>query len=230
MPEVDAPEPFSDMQCVAVRVGLPRIEPAAIPQADRVDDKRVALPSTDRVTKPRRLGILRQRTSVGEHLAEHEADLRFVQQYGLGRRLDDLELIDRINSRNAGRHAEAERVVDVIAPLALRLDAGRPRRHLHVGWCQVLREIEEETIRSPSLPDARQVRLAVGQAWRSRIQVRLAIRQPRNAGRRIGEPLRVEGGGTDQQRRDDRQRAPSHDPPGPIAEDYKITRQMTRLH
>ena len=93
-PEVDAPEPFRDVQCVAVRVGLPRIEPAAIPQADRVDNKRVAIPSTDRVPKPRRLGILRQRTSVGEHLAEHEADLRFVQEDGLGRRLDDLELID----------------------------------------------------------------------------------------------------------------------------------------
>jgi hypothetical protein len=51
-----------------------------------------------------------------------------------------------IDTRNAGRHAEAERVVHVIAALALRLDAGGPWRHLDVGWLQILGEVKEKSV------------------------------------------------------------------------------------
>src|ERR1041385_2096459 len=165
MAEIEAAKPLDHMQRITVRVRLARIEPAAIAQADGVDDERIAIPAADRIPEPCRFRILRQWTAVGEDLPEHHADLRFVKEDRLSRCLNDLELIDRINSRYAGRHAEAERVVHVIAPLALCLDARGPRRHLDVGGLQILCEVEEESVGSPSLPDAGEIGLAVRQPW-----------------------------------------------------------------
>ena len=143
MPEVAAMEPFRDMQRIAVGMSLPRVEPAAIAQTVCFDHEGIAVPPADRISEPCRLGIGGQRTPVGEDLPEDHADLRLVEKHSLRRRLQDLELVDRVDPRHARRHAETERVIDVVAALALRLNAARPRRHLHVAGLQILREIEK---------------------------------------------------------------------------------------
>ena len=54
MAEVTSGEPFDDAQCFGVRV-TECIEPAAVVEAARLDDQRVALPPADRITEPGRL-------------------------------------------------------------------------------------------------------------------------------------------------------------------------------
>ena len=89
MAKVDSAKPFRHAQCVAVRTSLQGIEPASVLEAVGFDDKRIAVPPADRVSEPRGLDDLGQRTSIGEHLTERHTDERFVQERGDLRRVEN---------------------------------------------------------------------------------------------------------------------------------------------
>ena len=76
-------------ECVAVRTSLQGVEPASVLEAVGLDDERVAVPPSDRVSEPRGFADLGQRASIGEHLAERHTDERFVQERGDLRRVEN---------------------------------------------------------------------------------------------------------------------------------------------
>ena len=45
--EVDSTKSFGEVQRIAVRASLACIDPSAIPETDRLDDERIAFPSTN---------------------------------------------------------------------------------------------------------------------------------------------------------------------------------------
>src|SRR5580704_36589 len=67
--EVAPVEPFRQVQALAVRMAH-TIQPAPIVESDGVHDKRVALPSADRISQPQRLRIGGSFAAVGRDLAK----------------------------------------------------------------------------------------------------------------------------------------------------------------
>ena len=89
--------------------------------------------------------------------------------------------------RNADRQALRERAVH--ARVAHPLDEQLLGPRLNVFRLEVLRDVEP--VRRPGAgPDAGQVRLAIRRPRRWRREIGLAVRQPRNSGRGVVEPLR----------------------------------------
>ena len=96
--EIPTTEPLGQPHRAAVRAPLAGIQPPTISEADAVDDERVAVPTANRVPEPCRLGDLRERSPIGEHLAEHEPDAGLVQKHvscGVGTSLKATMLLIR---------------------------------------------------------------------------------------------------------------------------------------
>ena len=64
---VDSPEPLGDLRGIGHGAAL-AVEPGSVAEADGVGDQGVAIPLCGRKTIPRRVGILGQRTAIGEYL------------------------------------------------------------------------------------------------------------------------------------------------------------------
>src|SRR4030095_11078330 len=61
---IDAPVSFGEVHRIAVRIAV-EIQPGYIVEADRIDDKCVSLPSSDRISHPGWIRIVRKFSSVG---------------------------------------------------------------------------------------------------------------------------------------------------------------------
>src|SRR5262249_35537771 len=163
----------------------------------RLDDKSVAVPSSDGVAMPIRLyfALWRKRTAIRVDRAEPVIRLGDVEN--LSWCLDNLKWlrIDVILKWTL-RQAQSIRIVQAILCRALLLELGRPwleRQSIFesgacvaaphqwrpAGWWAVRLRIVK------SNPDAGQVRLAVGCSRRRCLEVRLAVRAFRNSRYRV---------------------------------------------
>ncbi len=113
-------------------------QPAVLDQPGRVDDQRVAVPSSDRVAHPRPVGVFVVRAAVGRNRAERVAPL--VEQHDEARRLHDLA--GRPHARHAERLAVERRVVELALvgqQLHLRCELRLVRRLVRLGRLAFLR-------------------------------------------------------------------------------------------
>ena len=90
--EIQAPESFSEVQCIRVGV-TPVIEPALVIEPCRIHYKRIPFPLADRKAEPGGSGIFRQGPAVGENLAKL-IEL-FLKDDRLPWRLNDFEWVAR---------------------------------------------------------------------------------------------------------------------------------------
>ena len=108
MPHVATPIFFGQAHCFAVRMPA-AVEPRLIVETDALHDQRVAVPSADGKPEPRRIGIGRERPSVGINLSRHSA-VELVHHDDQPGRLNDLvNLGQKRGPRHAGRQAPLSR-------------------------------------------------------------------------------------------------------------------------
>ena len=158
------------------------------------------LPPAHRVAEPRRLGVHRQRPPVGEHLPPVVELLE--QDDGDARRLHHLEgqrprehrVRDAVRQALLARRADAERLLPRVPHVSRpRLERRRAARQVDADVVDVLRA--DAAVRghdqiAEHLPDAGEIRTAVGGAWRRCREIWLAVREPRRARRGMAQPLR----------------------------------------
>ena len=172
---VDASEvapriPFGDAQRLGVRVAIP-IEPRTIGVAVALHHQHVAVPPSDRVAHPRRIGIRFQRPAIHEDVPMHPVvELDRQQRRCLHEAHGSVSggEIRRTERKAAGLHA----VLAEFQP-PLPVDRVGPRRH--VAGPQVHGDVVVQPVARVVAPQAREIGLAVGRAWRGRGEIRLAV-------------------------------------------------------
>src|SRR5262245_28383740 len=108
------------------------VEPCPIVVAGGFDDQRVALPSTDRISHPGRVGILRQRTSVEKHLTRRRTfvhdDEHVFRLNELGRQLHPEQACARTWWQAVGVGAVLREAIDRFAYTS------RAHGSISTGW------------------------------------------------------------------------------------------------
>src|SRR5262249_43330571 len=148
---------FNRVQLLAVRVTA-EVEPELVVEANGIDDQRLALVVADRVTVPRRIRIVGVFAAVDEDLPV-AVDVALEEHEDVRWRLQQAHRIGR-QARNAGRQAVRFGIVPRLArrhQCLPRLVQGNRHALRHA-----LREIADGT---RDLPDAGEIRTAVGQLW-----------------------------------------------------------------
>ena len=165
------------------------VEPSPVVEPGGRHHERVLLPAAHRIPQPRRVHLLRQAPAVGEDCPVR-AVRRLIEHDDEPRRLDDAGQAAKIQEGHADGHAVRERAVlpEVLHPL--QADGFRPG--LDVAGLQLLGDVVVVAVLAgpPGAPDAGQVGLAVMRPGGRSGQVRLAVGQTGDAGRRKVDPLR----------------------------------------
>src|SRR5215467_10558714 len=164
------------------------VDPRLVVEPGCFNYKSVPFPPTDRIPEPRGFRACRQGSAIREDLAPV---VELLNQNGRHhRRLNDLE---RYLSQHVGRNPRWEafrgRNVSTEGRLALITDRACPGCEMR-GTGGTSGESDSTTFVDP-LPDSCEIDLAVQRSRGRSRKVGFAIRQTRDPGRRVVQPLRV---------------------------------------
>ena len=115
MPKIRASKALCDVEGVACRMSLLRVEPGLVVKTRRLYDQSIAIPPRRRVAQPGRRCVISQFPAVHKNLPK-EIQL-LIEDHDEARRLNDFERKKAVgvDSGNAVREAARQRIIDVIA-------------------------------------------------------------------------------------------------------------------
>src|SRR5262245_35002519 len=130
-PEIGAREPLDGVELLRVRCPA-AVEPELVVVADRVDDERVAFPTSDRVAVPARKQIVWMLAAIHVDDAMRARVAELVQdvdlRYALRRQAEDHLPWVRVDARNAHRQARDIRFILLLALVPQRLRRRKQRQ------------------------------------------------------------------------------------------------------
>src|SRR6266516_213694 len=188
--EILPAEPLDDVQRFGCRLAL-LIQPELSIETLRVDNERVAVPPARRIPQPCGRGICREFPAIEKDLTPQDAESFIKDDNELGL-LNKLPLPrSRVDARDALGKASCGRIFARMHPgRALLKQRFAPKLVWDVIDLQVRRKIRRlPIICVVGSPNSRQVGLAISQPWWGCRKVRIAIRRPRDVGRRHSGPL-----------------------------------------
>src|SRR5262245_16192207 len=190
VPEIFPVEPLDDVQRFGCRLAL-LIQPELSIETFRVDNERVAVPPARRIAQPCGRSVRREFPAIEKDLTPEDAESFIKDDNELGL-LNELPLP---RSRVDARHALGQALC---GRFFARMHARRALLKQHFGpklvWDVIDLQVRRKVRRLPIIcvvgsPNSRQVGLAIRRSrWGCR-KVRLAIRRPRDVGRRHFGPL-----------------------------------------
>src|SRR2546427_12946573 len=156
------------------------IQPCIFLEADTIDDQSITVPFADRISEPRRLGLVRQGPSIRENLPVIVISLE--EHDDKAAILDDLARRDvAVGIRHAVRETSPVRPILAVVFLPFLVNLLSP--WLHQDFNAICAQVGE-IFGVGSSPDPRKIRRAIRQLGRGSLQVGFSVSRARST--RIG--------------------------------------------